>query len=162
MERRHAIVDRIRNVARLPAARAAEAPGPAEGYVEVRFADGRSGFLDMSVHRDAVWADVLRSLWERNQPAYVEIDPETQKVSELLLPRRFTVGRVEPTEDGLEVELIISHARHVLRRSNPDFEQLRESLQAAVERDTAVLVTETAEHEIVDVRGLDESVEAME
>ncbi len=162
MELRNAIIDRILDVARLPVSRAAEAPGPPENYLEVRFESGESGLLDMSVHRDAVWADVLRSLQERNQPAYVEIDPETHQVTELLLPRHFTVGAIEPTEDGLEVELVISHGRHVLRDSSPRFQELRETLEAAKERNAPVLVTETDEHEIVDVRALDESAEASE
>jgi hypothetical protein len=159
MERRNAIVDRIRHVARLPASRAADAPGPAENYLEVGFESGESGLLDMSVHRDAVWADVLRSLQERSQPAYVEIDPETHRVTELLVPRLFTVGRIEPNEDGVQVELVISHGRHVLRQSNPRFRELRETLETARERNAPVLVTETDEHEIVDVRELDESAE---
>jgi hypothetical protein len=162
MERQNAIVDRIRQVARLPAPRAAEAPGPAENYLEVRFESGGSGLLDMRFHRDAVWADVLRSLQERNQPAYVEIDPETHRVTELLLPRRFTVGRIESYENGVEVELIISHGRHVVRESNPRFSELREKLEAARDRNAPVLVAETDEHEIVDVRALDESAEASE
>jgi hypothetical protein len=159
MERRNAIVDRIRHVARLPASRAADAPGPAENYLEVGFESGESGLLDMSVHRDAVWADVLRSLQERSQPAYVEIDPETHRVTELLVPRLFTVGRIEPNEDGVQVELVISHGRHVLRQSNPRFRELSETLETARERNAPVLVTETDEHEIVDVRELDESAE---
>jgi IS5 family transposase len=40
-----------------------------------------------------------------------------------------------------------------LRRSNPDFEQLREALENARKRGTPVLVTETInEHEIIHVQ----------
>ena len=162
MERRNARVERIGDLSRPSPERAAEAPGPSENYLEVRLESGESGLLDMSVHRDAVWADVLRSLQERDQPAYVEIDPDTRLVTELLLPIRFSVGRIEPAEAGLVVELIVSHAPHRLRRSNPDYDELRGTLEAARERKRRVLVTETDDHEIVDVRMLDEPAETME
>jgi hypothetical protein len=162
MRDRGALVERIRDLSRVAPARAGEAPGAAETYLEVRFESGQSGLLDMSVHRGAVWADVLRSLHERKQPAYVEIDPETGLITELLLPLRFGVGRIEPSEEGLMVELIFSHGRHHLLRSNEDFDELRETLEAAKKRKTAVLVTETDEHEIVDVRPLDEPAEGLE
>jgi hypothetical protein len=111
----------------------------------------------MRDRRGAVWADVLRSLREQDQPAYVEIAPDTGLITELLLPLRFTVGSIESTEVGLEIELVVSHARHRLRRSNPDFDELRESLEAARESGEPMLVTETDDHEIVDVRRADET-----
>jgi hypothetical protein len=155
-------VERVSELSRASPARAAQAPGPPENYLEVQLESGETGLLDMTVHRDTVWADVLRSLQERNQPAYVEIDPATGQVTELLLPIRFSVGRIEPEGEGLLVELIVSHGPHRLRRSNPDFDELRGTLEAAKERRRRVLVTETDEHEIVDVRMLDEPAETTE
>jgi hypothetical protein len=67
------------------------------------------------------------------------------------------VGALNPTsaKDAVEVELVISHARHHLRRTNPDFETLLDALQTAQKQDTVVLVTERLDdHEIVDVRSL--------
>ena len=44
-------------------------------------------------------------------------------------------------------------ARHFLRRSNPDFEELRRTLEEAREKGSPILVTETLEqHEIIDAR----------
>jgi hypothetical protein len=104
-----------------------------------------------------VWADVLESLRRSNLPTYVEIDPATNLITELLQPFAVRVGALSPAPAGdvVEVELIISHARHHLRRSNPDFQQLFNALQAARQRGTTVLVTETRDaHEIIDVRPL--------
>lgn len=162
MRGRNSLVERVSDLARVDPARAAEAPGRPENYLEVRFEGGQSAFLDMSIDRSGVWADVLRAVQRRKQPAYVEIDPETGLINELLLPLPFTVGRIEPEEDGLAVELIISHGGHHLRRSNPDFEELGEKLEAAMRRKTRVLVTETDEHEIIDVQPMDEPAEALE
>jgi sugar phosphate isomerase/epimerase len=107
----------------------------------------------MTADRSRIWADVLRSLSESGQPAYVEIDPETSAITQLLLPIPYRVQRIAPARDGLEVELVISHARHYLRKSNPRFEELRKALEAARAAQAPVLVTETLnEHEIIDVR----------
>ena len=90
----------------------------------------------------------------------VEVHPETHLITELLLPLPFTVGRLEQIEEGIEVELIISHARHSLFRANDDFEQLLKELEEAHQQGITVLVTETDDHEIIDVRPLDASAKA--
>jgi hypothetical protein len=132
-------------------------PGrPPSRHVTVTFARGRKGVLDVSDPRSAVWAGVLASLRETGQPAYVRIDPESGMISDLLLPLRYTVAGIRRTPEGdgdLEVELVISQARHFLRRSNPDFDELRAMLETALKQGTTVLVTETRdEHDIIDVR----------
>ncbi len=123
----------------------------------VRFRGGRSGMLDMSLPRSTVWAEVLQSLRDAGEPAYVEIDPDTGVITELLLPRAVTVESITPTpeRDGVQVELLISHARHFLRRSNRAYDDLLRTLETARARKAAVLVTETLDtHEIIDVRSL--------
>ena len=122
-------------------------------YRRVIFGVGRSGLLDLSLNRARIWGEVLESLRDSGQPVYVEIDPDSDVITELLLPIRFLVGAVEPTDDGVRVDLIVSQARHYLRTSNPDFEEFRQLLQTARDARTPVFVTETLDdHEIVDVR----------
>ena len=53
-----------------------------------------------------------------------------------------------------EVELVISHAKHYLRRSHPDFDALLALLEQARATKTLVAVTETEAHDIIDVRPL--------
>ena len=140
-------------------------PGPpSQRYRTVTLLGGRSGHLDMADPRSGVWIEVLRSLQESGQPVYLEIDPSNDLITELLLPIRYAVGRIEPVpDDGLDVELIVSHARHYLRRSNPDFEELHEALKSGFEQRMFVLVTETLDdHEIIDVRSRGEPVETKE
>ena len=43
-------------------------------YATVTFGGGRSALLDHTEHRGRVWADVLESLQESRQAAYVEIE----------------------------------------------------------------------------------------
>src|SRR5260370_34713355 len=75
-------------------------------HAAVRFEDGRTAFLDVSTPPGKVWADVLGSLRESNQPAYVEIDPANNLITELLLPIRYTVARMTKVKDGWEIEFI--------------------------------------------------------
>ncbi len=150
----NALVDRISGLSTPSEARAVGPEQPSQ-FVTVRFQGGRSGLLDMTIPRSAVWADVLQSLNQANEPAYVEIDPKTNAITALFCPLTVGVGAITPTTSGdaVEVELIISHARHYLRRTRRDFEQLLKTLQTAQEKGTPVLVTETLDdHEIIDVR----------
>lgn len=155
MARPNALVDGISSLSsprETLEARPGERPSRA---VTVNFQGGRSGQLDLAVPRSAVWADVLDSLRQANESVYVEIDPETNAITELLLPREVKVGAITDTGDAVEVELIISQARHYLRRTNPDFQELLNTLQTAREEGTPVLVTETLdEREIIDVKPL--------
>ena len=146
------LVDDVRDIARerqrKTRARAEEPP------IRVRFAGGAAARLDPSRPRDRVWAEVLESLRESRQPAYVEIDPDTSYITSLLLPQQFTVTAIRDAEGGdLEVELEISHARHYLRREHAGFEQMRALLEQARRDRSPVLVTESLDASaIVDVR----------
>src|SRR5262245_56835520 len=132
------------------------APGPTVGphYVTIPFQSGRSGRLDLSKPHAAVWASVLESMRQSNAPAYVEIDPATSEITNLLVPLSVGVENITAVMDDREVELVISHAKHFLRAANPDFEQLLETLERARANKTLVAVTETADHDIIDVRPL--------
>ena len=123
-------------------------------YATILFQCGRSGRLDLSKPHAAVWASVLDSMRQSNTPAYVEIDPATNEITNLLAPLSVGVGDIKPLWEDREVELIISHAKHFLRGANPGFKRLLETLETARAHKTLVAVTETAEHDIIDVRPL--------
>ncbi len=154
----HALVDGILSLSpRAETLRAARAGPSSPRFVTVQFHGGRSGLLDMTSPRSVVWAEVLESLQQANAPAYVELDPATHVITQLLCPLTVGVGALTPTPagDALEVELLISQARHYLRRTHPDFQHLQETLQAARAQGSQVVVTETPDtHEIIDVRPL--------
>jgi hypothetical protein len=123
--------------------------------VGVAFRGGRTAYLDARLPRSAVWADVMASMREAGRPVYVEIDPRTELISELLVPARMRVVSIEKSseEEGLEVHLAPSQARHLLPRSHPRFDALRRALEEARKGGRAVLVTDGPDgHEIVDVR----------
>jgi hypothetical protein len=109
----------------------------------------------MTHPQSVAWASVLDSLYRTNQPAYVEIDQASNTITQLLLPMQVRVGKLTPSASGdiVEVELIVSSARHTLRRTNANFDQLLARLQTAHDQGTTVLVTEIQDtHEIIDVR----------
>jgi len=122
--------------------------------VTVQFRTGQTGFLDMKNPRAAHWARRIDELQRTNQPVYVEIDGETGVITNVRVPRRFTVERIDPGEHGnLLVRLRPSSAIHLLLRSDPNFENMRASLDAARLDGSERLITETRdEHEIIDVR----------
>jgi len=123
--------------------------------VRVTFASGRTGLLDVSQHQGRVWAEVLQSLRDTGQPAYVEIEPDSGLITQLLLPRSYTVRALRREKDRLEVELDPSHAIHVVMRSNPHYDEIASALDRARKRRGRVLVTEgVASPEIVDARPL--------
>lgn len=121
----------------------------------VRFESGETAYLDGGDFRSGAWAKVLSSQREIGAPVYVEIAPQTSVITELLLPLAVMVGSIAPARDGdgVEVSLVISHAVHFLRRSNPNYVRLLDTLESARKSGTRILVTETADsHEIIDVR----------
>jgi hypothetical protein len=155
MAQESALVDDVRDIAgeRQPG-KGKRARAKREG-IRVSFATGVDARLDPDSPRDRVWAEVLESLRDTRQPAYVEIDPDTRHITSLLLPRNFAVTAVRelPGGEGVEVELEISHARHFLRREHPRFDEMLKTLESARREKTRVLVTESLDNStIVDVR----------
>lgn len=97
--------------------------------------------------------EILEELRRIDAPGYVEVDPDTQEITRLLIPLVVKVANIEEGDtEEVGVELEISHARHVLKRANPDFDQLLKSLRTARENNEWLIVTETDDHEIIDVR----------
>jgi hypothetical protein len=148
----NAIIDFITDVggAPTPDAYATGAAAPRS----VSFQSGRSVLLDPSKPQSAVWAEVLEELRASQQPVYIEVDPATNVVTRVLGPITVRVGALKPLPDGsaIEVELVISHARHYLRRSNPDFSSLYAALQEARQAGSMVAVIEGEGHEIIAVK----------
>ena len=148
------LVDDVRDVTRERPRRGRAKGLAAEPSIRVRFAGGAVGRLDPAKPRDRVWADVLQSLRDTSEPAYVEIDPDTGYMTSLLLPQKLLVTAIRETETGdRQVELEISHARHYLRRENAGFERMLDTLEQARRHKTPVLVTESLDSSaIIDVR----------
>jgi len=149
------LVDGVGSLSIPPETLAAKTARPPSGLVTVSFLGGQSGFLDMAEARSTVWAEVLDSLRQTNQPAYVEIDPQTNIITELHCPVVVSVAAIKPIgkTGDVEVELVISHARHYLRKSHPNYKRNLEILQTALKKKTTVVVTESHDgHEIIDVR----------
>src|SRR5215469_2472611 len=92
------VVDLVRSVPSFDAARIGATGVPRT--LTITFEGGQSGVLDLSTPPGAVWADVLDYLREARAPAYVEIDPITGLISNLLMPLVVTVGEITPIADG--------------------------------------------------------------
>jgi hypothetical protein len=152
----NAVVDSVSSLSSsLAEVQEARRARPAARTVTVNFGGGQSGLLDLTQPRSLVWAEVLHSMREASQPAYVEIDPATRFITQLLVPLVVRVGEIKQIPSGAEVELIISHARHFLENTLPGFAGLMDALRTAQRQKSTVVVTETDDHKIIDVRPAD-------
>lgn len=122
--------------------------------VSVTLSDGQTGILDMKDPKAVVWAEIIAGLEQENKPVYLEVDEESNIVTNLLIPMVFKVVEMEPDEHGnIIFQLNPSCAFHGLLKSDPNFESMRASLEEALNDGTELLITETRdEHEIIDVR----------
>jgi hypothetical protein len=103
--------------------------------------------------RTAGLLEILEGLRGLGTPVYLEVDPNTQGITRLLIPLVSKVVDVsEKTAGDVAVELERSHARHTLKRADPDFAELLEKLRDARAQGSWQIVTETDQHEIIDVR----------
>ncbi len=130
--------------------------------VTVSFKTGQTGVLDMKNPVATVWAEMLDFLNQTQKPVYVEIDPETKIITQLIIPETGNVLDLTPLENGdIDINLAPSAAPHYIRHTNPEFASLRQTLQAAKDDGSEVLVTSTPEeHEIIDVKIISKTEEA--
>ena len=84
MAKPNVIVDGVRGFSSPIEAAAAVVGEPSARFIEVNFDGGGSGNLELKDRRSVVWADVLDNIRHLNQPVYVEIDPQTNVITEVV------------------------------------------------------------------------------
>jgi hypothetical protein len=125
---------------------------PPEGR-RVYFSDGRFAYLDSGNPYSIGYGEILDDMRHTAIPVYIEFDYKTHAITQLRIPVIVTVGDITRTASGkLLIELEISSARHTLSPDNPNFNDLLTALEQARQHHEQVIVTETEEHEIIDVR----------
>ena len=123
------------------------AAGP-EG-ISIEFSNGARARL---APQSRGFAEIIEELRTLGAPVYVETDRQGV-IRAVWIPAVFLVQSLEMTREGdVSVQLIISHARHVLRADQPHFNSFRDILSAAKVSATPVMVTENGAGEIIDVR----------
>jgi hypothetical protein len=128
-------------------------PSPESGRDRFVVLEGeRRVRLDAGNRQSAGYAQVLDGLSKLATPVYLEVDPATSAVTRLLIPHVTRVLALRESNDGLEIDLQFSHGRHLLRRGATDFEELAAAMRESARTGDLVTVTESDEHEIVDVR----------
>jgi hypothetical protein len=124
-----------------------------EGGLAVELEGERRVRLDPDDPRSAGFAQVLDGLSRQRLPVYVEVDPGTSAITRLLIPLVVRVAGVRPADAGaLDVELVPSHARHVLQLGQPDSADLEGQLREALQSGQPVILTEDDAHNIIDIR----------
>lgn len=124
-----------------------------EHGLSVELEDGRRVRLDPANPHQAGFIQILDGLSKLRLPVYLEVDPKTSVIMRLLIPHVTRVVGVRPIDEGvLSIELEFSHARHVLRRSQMDFNELEKQLHEAMRSGEPVILTEDDAHNIIDIR----------
>jgi len=125
----------------------------------VHFKTGQTGYLDLKDPLSAHRARRIDRQARAGKPVYVEIDQESNVITNVRIPQVYKVESLTPDDYGnLMVRLQLSSTIHLLLKSDPDFESMRDSLQAALADGIERLVTDTRDdHEIIDVRKLEEN-----
>lgn len=143
-------------VQRLEAAPAAlETPiGEGGKAATVYFDNGDIARIPGNDARSLSYRSILKDASEAQVPVYVVLEDATRTVLEvhIPLPPDIVTSLSEADAETLGVELQVSHARHFLKRSSSEFQRLRDALENARKRGTGVIVTETDDREIIDVR----------
>ena len=154
MPGRSVIVDRVQAATGAAAETAAE-----RRYAELAFGGGQTARIALEDERADAWLAAVETMAAAGIPAYVEVDADSGIVTELLVPIAVRVGEIRDSAEAVEVELVISQARHRLLRREPRFDELLRTLERARADGTPVLVTERLdEHTIIDVRSLPEDM----
>ena len=111
------------------------------------FTEGRRVRLDPANSRSAGFAQVLEGARRLGTAVYLETDPATSVITRLLIPLVARVVALRPGATGsVEVEVMPSHARHILRRDQPDFGQFQELLNDASRSGQPLIVTDDEGH----------------
>lgn len=124
----------------------------ADRGLSVELEGGRRVRLDPANPLSAGFARILHGLSEQRLPVYVEVD-SASAITRLLIPHVSRIVGVRPRDaDTLVVELELSHGRHLLRRSRPDFDALAQRLTEAQSNGVPLIITEDDAHTIIDIR----------
>ncbi len=118
----------------------------------VELGNGRRVRLDPENPRTRGLTPILEGLSRLRRPVYLEIDPATSTIARLLIPHVTRTVSIQPGAEGLDVELDMSHARHVLRRGADDFAEMERQLRESMRGGGVIIVTEDDAHNIIDVR----------
>ena len=125
----------------------------ADEGLSIELEKGRRVHLDPDDPRSPGFAEILNGLSKHHLPVYLEVDPQTSAITRLLIPQIARVVGIRPFEpDALAVDLEPSHAVHVLRPDTPDRVELERRLLDAERAGATIVLTETDNHEIIDVR----------
>jgi hypothetical protein len=120
--------------------------------VAVDLVHSRDVTLELGTPIADVWQDMLELSQQSERPVYLELVPETRRISHVEQPLVSPVANLREETDAVEVTLIYSAAIHVLYRSNPDFQDFYDLLQSALADGTSLVVTERDGEGIIDVR----------
>jgi hypothetical protein len=124
----------------------------APGGFSIEFGGKQTARL-LPEERNAWMLEILEALRKSGNPVYVEVHPDTQAVTRILLPLVSRIDRISEGKEGdIRVAMRMPSVVYSLPRGNPDFDELLRTLRAAYQGRAFMIVTDNGRHEIIDVR----------
>lgn len=100
MAKPNAIIDKVSSISLHKEISGELTDGPALHVKKVEFHGGKSALLDTNIPRSKIWAEIIESHHKKNMPVYVETDPDTNFVTDLLLPKEVETSSLKQTSTG--------------------------------------------------------------
>ena len=124
-----------------------------EGGLSVVLTDDRRVSLDPNDGRSVGFVEILDRLRQLRRPVYLELDPATNTIARLEIPRiGHVIGLGTTVPGALDIELDTSHAIHRLRLGGPDAADIETTLREALETRGLVLLVDDGTGGILDLR----------
>jgi hypothetical protein len=118
----------------------------------IKFQDGSTALVVNSDTRAKAFLDILEESKNLQHPVSVSVDKDTNEVNAVRIPTIAKINNLNTDSSGnVIVDLEISHAIHVLSRTNERYDEILKDLKSAEHSHSQVLITETDQGEILDV-----------
>ncbi len=103
MSNKHVIVDKVKSLD-LPNRPLSVAQGVGiSGHVVVHLSGG-AALLDLADPQAVVWEAVLDDVRQSNEPVFLETDPNTNVIKQVLLPQSVVVSDIAPAPVGADTK----------------------------------------------------------
>ena len=122
------------------------------GQVPVNMANGDTYFLDADNKLTDVWTDMIELSIDNDRHVSLMIDTDTDIILDFEVPLEGQIESLVEEQDEVRVMMLVSAAVHVLYKNHPCFDEFYDLLLQAEQTGDILVVTETMENGIVDVR----------
>ena len=122
------------------------------GQIPVNMGNGDKYFMDADSKLTDVWMDMIELSIDNDRHVSLMIDTDTDIVLDFEVPLEGQIESLVEEQDEVRVMMLVSAAVHVLYKNHPCFSEFYDLLLKAEQMGDILVVTETMEDGVVDVR----------